>query len=240
MTDAAPSPTTEVCEERVTFHGQPGLREGVLAYPGDGEPTFSVLIVGPHPLLGGDLSNNVVTALRTRFAGAGAATLAFNYGGVGESEGGPADWPAVMSAFWRDGCFAEEADWITDTACAVAALRAWSDRPLVLVGYSFGCWTLSRILPQCAPRAVLLVSPNARQHTFDDLHACSAPLLVVHSDNDFTCTLDEITTWYAGVREPKTRVLLPAAQHFFRGQEAELAECLITFVHDQRQWEPSC
>lgn len=219
----------EICEEKVAIHRNERSLEGVLVYAFNRGPTWSVLIAGPHPLLGGDMSNNVVTSLARNLAAAGAVALTFNYAGVGDSEGGPADWPAVMSEFWNKGCFQEEADWIEDTSAAIAALREWCDRPLVLLGYSFGCWTIAQhaAIPS---RALILISPNPKKHAFAGLDGCNTPLLVLHSDNDFACGADEIASWFDGLGEPKTRRVLPAGEHFFRGEEEKVVRAVLDFL----------
>ena len=224
--------TSSIVVEQVRVGAANRTLEGRFGYPADGQPTWSCLILGPHPLLGGDLDNNLVTALLSGLAEAGGATLAFNYGGVGTSEGGPEDWPAVMSEFWEKGCFAEERDWTVDAASALKTLRGLCDRPLVVVGYSFGCSAASDILPQSAGFATVFISPNPKRHDFTALAEFAGPLLVVHSDNDFTGTTDEFTRWFDGVRTPKQSCLLPACEHFFRGQEEKVVQAVLEFLTD--------
>ncbi len=228
------TPTTEenVIEERVRILGRNRMLEGVLTYP-TGRATCSVLIAGPHPFLGGDIRNNVVATLSKSLASQGAVVLTFNYGGVGRSEGGPTDWPAVMSEFWKHGTFKEEQGWAEDTDSAIFALRQWCASPPVLVGYSFGCWTIVNCLRKEKFQSIVLISPNHKQHTFTPLCICSAPLLLIHSDNDFTCSECETKAWFDSVREPKTRIQLPAGEHFFRGHEAEVASTVAKFLWPQ-------
>ena len=113
-----------IIEEIVHIQGKGGALEGLLVYP-DAAATCATLVAGPHPFLGGDMRNNVVSVLAKTLASEGSVTLAFNYGGVGGSEGGPADWSSTMSAFWKNGTFEEERDWLNDAGSAIAALRRW-------------------------------------------------------------------------------------------------------------------
>ncbi len=220
---------TAITEENVRIQGQDRMLEGILSYPNDGACS-SALIAGPHPFLGGDMRNNVVSALLKALVPQGVVSLAFNYGGVGGSEGGPTDWPAVMSNFWKDGTFAEESDWIEDTRSAVAALRQWCDLPPLLIGYSFGCWAIVSNLQELRASAIVLISPNFKQHAFDQLSECSAPLLLIHSDSDFTCSLSEVVAWADSIREPRKRVQLAAGEHFFRGHEAKVSGTVLDFL----------
>ncbi|MCP4249946.1 MAG: hypothetical protein GY778_23130 [bacterium] len=224
---------TAVIEENVCIQGQGRMLEGLLAYPTQ-QASCSALIAGPHPFLGGDMRNNVVSALLTALASQGAVTLAFNYGGVGGSEGGPTDWPAVMSAFWKEGTFQEEQDWAGDAGSALAALQQWCDLPLVLIGYSFGCRAMADNLSASPAKAVILISPNPKQHAYEQLAGCPAPLLLIHSDNDFTCGAPEMIAWVKSIREPKTRIQLSAGEHFFRGHEEVVTDTVLEFLrqHD--------
>ena len=220
-----------IVHENVCIEGPGRILEGVLAYP-DGRPVFSALIAGPHPFLGGDMRNNVVTSLLGALASQGAVALAFNYGGVGDSEGGPADWPKVMSAFWKDGTFDEENDWLDDTHSAMKTLRQWCHRPPIFIGYSFGCWTVAKNLQGSGAEAIILISANPKQHAFDQLSECPAPLLLIHSDNDFTCSVTETIAWFDSIRQPKTRIQMSAGEHFFRGSEEELASVVVEFLRN--------
>lgn len=225
----APGIPSGVVIEQVPVDGAGRTLEGRLGYPVGGQPTWSCLILGPHPLLGGDLDNNLVTALSSGLAKAGCAALSFNYSGVGASEGGPEDWPAVMSEFWEKGCFDGERDWIVDADSALETLRGLCDEPLLVVGYSFGCFAASELLSQSAARAAAFISPNPKHHDFTALREFRGPLLVIHSDNDFTGTTEEFTRWFDGLRDPKRSCMLPACEHFFRGQEDKVVQAVLEF-----------
>ncbi len=206
--------------------------EGTLTYA-LGEVRACALMAGPHPFLGGDMQNNIVRAMADALARRGVVALTFNYGGVGDSEGGPEDWPEAMSAFWRDGTLPAEQDWCEDTKSAIAWLRNSCDAPLLLIGYSFGCWTVAHHLQESYAQAIVLISPNPKRHTFDALSDAPVPLLVVHSDNDFTCSVSEATAWVDALREPKTRIQLSAGDHFFRGHEEEVTQAVLGFLDDR-------
>lgn len=220
---------SNIIEESVRIPGPGRELEGLLVYPA-ADASCSALIAGPHPYLGGDMRNNVVSSLLKTLASQGSVALAFNYGGVGASEGGPADWPSTMSAFWKDGAFKEEDDWVDDVGSAMTALKQWCDLPQVLIGYSFGCWAVARHLRETHIEAVVFISPNPSRHDFAELSACPAPLLLIHSDNDFTCSVPDMVKWSESIREPKTRVQLPASEHFFRGHESVVATSVLEFL----------
>lgn len=220
----------DIVEERVTIAANDRGLEGRLAYPAEREPGWCALIASPHPLLGGNLENNLVLALHRQLAAHGAVTLAYNYAGVGQSEGGPADWPTVMSLFWQNGCFDEERDWLDDTQAAWKALRDWCSGPMVAIGYSFGCWAVTDNLPESGARAVVLISPNTKKHDLCLDTDGPRPLLVIHSTNDFTCPVENVEAWFAAQHEPKRRVLIDAGEHFFRGREADVVKTVLDFL----------
>src|SRR5207249_7714488 len=72
--------------EAVSFPGPAGTIEG-LWKEASGPPRGSAVFAHPHPLHGGTLHNKVVYHASRALAGAGYATLRFNFRGVGQSEG---------------------------------------------------------------------------------------------------------------------------------------------------------
>ena len=73
-------------EEHVNFNSDGMKLEGILSYDENAVNPPSMLLCPPHPHLGGDMENNVITALGNVLAEKGFATLRFNYRGVGNSE----------------------------------------------------------------------------------------------------------------------------------------------------------
>ena len=74
-------------EEHVTFPVGELTLEGLFWTPIP-PPAVGVVLCHPHPLYGGDMYNNVVTALAEAFQQDGMMTLRFNFRGVGHSDGG--------------------------------------------------------------------------------------------------------------------------------------------------------
>ena len=71
----------------VTIDGPAGGLEGRLHLPEDGRPIAGVVVCHPHPLMGGDMDNNVVMGVCRELVGCGMAVLRFNFRGVGASAG---------------------------------------------------------------------------------------------------------------------------------------------------------
>ena len=107
----------------VRFPSADGLSlEGRLT-PGAGDR--GVVLCHPHPLYGGSMLTPVIMTVEAAFHAAGFTTLAFNFRGVGASEG----------------VHGEGRTEVADVAGALAHLRASLDappRPVAVAGYSFG------------------------------------------------------------------------------------------------------
>jgi alpha/beta superfamily hydrolase len=71
----------------ITFDSGSLTLEGILQLSDEENPSPAMVVCHPHPLYGGDMSNNVVLALCKAAASAGMASLRFNFRGVGLSEG---------------------------------------------------------------------------------------------------------------------------------------------------------
>ncbi|MGE3919076.1 MAG: alpha/beta hydrolase, partial [Hyphomicrobiaceae bacterium] len=72
-------------EEPVTFPVGSISLEGLISVPP--KAAIAAVVCHPHPLRGGEMRNNVVTALVEWLGRAGIATLRFNFRGVGRSGG---------------------------------------------------------------------------------------------------------------------------------------------------------
>lgn len=180
----------------------------------------AALLYGPHPLLGGDLENNVQRALAEACAHGGLAAVRFNYRGVGASE---AHAGAPRYELWA------EAERRGDFGLALEdgdeALRRTQRlaRPALLVGYSFGAW----VALHCALRAgldlpLVLVAPPLGRMDFAGLadHPAATSLVLAGRDAfDPPPPAEELRE-----RFPASRVVVrPEDDHFFRGVERELA-----------------
>ena len=90
-------------QSAVSFEAN-GLKfEGILSTPDDliGDVP-GVVVCHPHPLFGGNMHNNVVSAVTYHLSTVGIATLKFNFRGVGNSEGehskGELEYQEVVAA----------------------------------------------------------------------------------------------------------------------------------------------
>jgi alpha/beta superfamily hydrolase len=179
--------------------------------PGDPPPRLAAVICHPHPLFGGTLHNKVVHTLARSLRSGGAATLRFNFRGVGASEGAHDDGGGESA----------------DALAAVAAARArWPGLPLVLAGFSFGGAIAIRAAAAAQPQWLVAVAPAVDRVGLEGFVAPSCPWLIVQGDADEVVASATVVEW-AARRAPQARLrVLGGVGHFFHGRLHELADCL--------------
>jgi alpha/beta superfamily hydrolase len=225
-------PPDALVVESVRFAAGPYRLEGELAYAEGLPPRAAAVLAGPHPLLGGDLHNNVVRGVGDGLAGRGVVTLRFNYRGVGRSEGPAVDVAVHLAEFWQTSHVPDEHDHRTDLDGAVAFLRGavGAELPLALVGYSFGCSLLPHARTAGRAAAFVLIAPTVTTHNYDAFWAVREPTLVIASEDDFATDADRLRRWFERIVAPKQLVQGPLDNHFFRGHEPWLAATAAAFL----------
>jgi alpha/beta superfamily hydrolase len=228
----SPCAADSLVVEAVSFPAGPYRLEGELAYPEQAPPRAAVVIAGPHPLLGGNLHNNVVRGLGEGLALHGLATLRFNYRGVGRSEGPPVDVAGHIAQFWRTSHIPEEEAYPEDLHGALVFLRRvlGEGMSLAVVGYSFGC----SLVPQAALRnhlsTMVLIAPTVGRHDYTAFTTLSQPLLVIASEDDFAADAAELRAWFNQLHSPRQLIQQRLDDHFFRAYEPWLVETVAAFL----------
>src|SRR5450755_922708 len=109
--------------EEILFSSN-GLRlHGELVYPENDRVIGVAVLAGPHPLLGGNMHNNVVRGIGDELARRQIATLRFNYRGVGRSEGPRMDVIGNVAEFWKTSHVPDEMDLSQDVQGAIDCVR---------------------------------------------------------------------------------------------------------------------
>jgi alpha/beta superfamily hydrolase len=218
--------------ELVRFPAGPYTLEGELAYPEDATACAGAVLAGSHPLLGGNMHNNVVRSLGDGLAERGLITLRFNYRGVGASEGPAVDVARHMAVFWETSHVPGETDHWQDLQGATDYLceAARPAQSLALIGYSFGCSLLPQVQVAGAGAALVLLAPTPARHDYTEFLSVRAPVLVVASEDDFATDAAVLRRWFEGLQGPKRLVLGRFDNHFFRGHEAWLVETVSDFL----------
>lgn len=174
------------------------------------------VVCHPHPLYGGEMNNNVVTALVQAFQQAGMATVRFNFRGVGRSGGS------------HDQGNGE----VEDVKAAVTYLLSRQAVSTVIVaGYSFG--SMVGLRAGAADDRVHKLIGVALPMGFGDpsfLLSSPKPKLLISGDNDSYCPLPALNEFFAKLVEPKALVTVNGADHFFWGQEGDVAKAAMAFL----------
>ena len=213
-------------EARARIAGAAGAIEVASAAPE--APRVVAVIAHPHPLYGGTMDNKVITTLARAFVDAGAATVRFNFRGVGGSEGTH-----------------DEGRGETDDMLRVVehARSEFGALPLLLAGFSFGGAVAVRASCRVDFAQLVLVAPGFRRITGQGMGAAPDPddpnlgppgrhthanTVVVHGDLDETVPLADSIGW-AKPREVPV-VVVPGGEHFFHRKLHVLREIAFRWV----------
>jgi len=227
-----PAPSEATVAEAVRFQAGPYRLEGEFLYPESASPWGAVVVANPHPLLGGDMHNNVVRGLTDGLVGRGLAALRFNYRGVGRSQGPAVDVAAHLARFWETSHVPEELDLHADVDAARAFLRGALPLglPVAAAGYSFGCALLPHLRALEDLDALVLIAPTVAKHNYDPYRTMDRPLLVIAPEDDFATDAGVLRRWYDSLIAPREVVHTRLDSHFFRGHEEWLVETVGAFL----------
>jgi hypothetical protein len=207
-----------IVEERVMFPVGDLTLEGLFWTPAQ-TPSVGAVLCHPHPLYGGEMHNNVVSALADAFQQAGIATLRFNFRGVGRSGG-------------EHGGGEDEAE---DVKAAVSYLLSrQAVQTVVIAGYSFGSMVGLRA-GAADPRVHKLIGVALPTGLGDPsfLLTVAKPKLLISGDRDSYSPIPGLQSLLAKLPEPKALVTVKGADHFFWGQEGEVAKAAVEFLQEK-------
>ncbi|HWC04569.1 MAG TPA: alpha/beta fold hydrolase [Methylomirabilota bacterium] len=201
----------------VRFSSSDGLQlEGRLT-PGGHDR--GVVLCHPHPLYGGSMLTPVILTVEAAFRDAGFTTLAFNFRGVGGSEG----------------VHGEGRTEVADVAGALAHLRAALDGPrghIAVAGYSFGSAVGARAAAADPGVGLYLgVAPVPTRHDYGFLARFPGRIALIGAAEDEFTTPSEVQALAATLPgTPWVRVL--NTDHFF----ADALEPLAAACRDAIVW----
>jgi len=224
--------TSTVIEENVRFPSATSALEGILAYPEEAAPRSAILLLSPHPHMGGRMDNNVIEHLARRFADAGCATLRFNYAGVA---GSTLDLPENDSPYEYWARLEETRNYGAVLPDTLAAQRFLSgavppETPMIYVGYSFGSCMAIRLAGEIPPARVAAISPPVSRVDIEGLDRLTMPTCFVIGDKDFVYDATRFDAMYEKAPGEKTCVILAGADHFFRKEEQRVYNAIAPFI----------
>lgn len=188
--------------------------EGV--YRSGADPAgVGVVVAPPFPLLGGSMDHPVVSEIAHACGEAGAATLRFNWRGVGASAGVPSG---------------SAADGDADTSAAVRFVEESVAGPLLAAGYSFGAVMALRAAARHPRiRRLLLVSPPQQLLDGAALRDFPGSLLLVTGQRDEYAPPAALEPLVADLARAAFHVV-PDADHFFGEGLGEIGRVVAGFV----------
>ena len=206
--------------ERTTLAAPAGDLETLIETPpavaGESQALRAFGVVcHPHPLYGGTLDNKVVWALARAFQQCGAATIRFNFRGVGAS-GGSYD----------------EGRGETDDTLAVIAhgRQRWPQAALWLAGFSFGAVVAIQAASRAQPACLVTVAPGITRIAVDPAAVPACPWLIVQGGADDVVPPDVVIAWARTLTPSPQLTVLPGAGHFFHGRINELRDTVLAFM----------
>jgi alpha/beta superfamily hydrolase len=193
--------------------------EGVLHLPDREGPVPGTVVCHPYPPAGGAMTVPLVQAIARAVAEAGIAALRFNFRGVGASKGdfdnGQGEVEDVSGAF----------DWLFSRPDV-------DPHRIALVGYSFGAlMAMFQATQDDRHSALALVGLPLRWNL--PLPSCDKrPCLLVAGDRDQLCPLSDLRRLALQSRGGARVHIVPGADHFFFGYEAEVASAVRDFLQE--------
>ena len=200
-----------------SLEGPAGKLEAVLWTPAHGaQPGFAAVVCHPHPLFGGTLHNKVVYQAAKALDACGGAVLRFNFRGMGLSEG-----THDRGQGERD-----------DVRAAVDFLAGhFSDVPLVVAGFSFGCWVGLRVgCEDARVKRLIGIGAPVNDSDFTYLEKCSKAKLFVHGSNDEFGDVTKLMALVNGLPGEKELVVVEGVDHFFKGKIEELGKAISEWM----------
>ncbi len=194
--------------------GRVGPLEGILEVPDGPASSIVAVVCHPHPQHGGTMQNKVVHMLARTFQEQGAATIRFNYRGVGQSAGQY-----------------DEGRGETDDALAAIdyAASRWPQATIWLAGFSFGGAVAFRAALRRPVKRLVMAAPAVqRVDAVESVPSC--PWLVVQGDQDEVIDPQTVSAWVDALPLKPDFVMLPGVGHFFHGRLDDLRTTVRTWL----------
>jgi len=197
----------------VTFASGDLTLEGLLHLP-DTTPAPGIVVCHPHPQYGGDMQNNVVSAICETAVASGIAALRFNFRGVGASEGAHTRGPGEV----------EDARAALDY---LRVLREIDSARLALAGYSFGA-VIALLAAGDEIRALLAVSLPTIEPLPKSGPSC--PALFVAGNEDEYADVEKLKAFVLTLGPEAELKFIPGLGHFWFGVERDLQNIIAPFA----------
>jgi uncharacterized protein len=180
---------------------------------------MAAVVCHPHPLFGGTMHNKVIYQTAKSLDALGLAVLRFNFRGAGTSAGN------------HDLGRGEQGD--VRAAVQFLADEFPGEVPLLLAGFSFGCWVGLRV--GCEDeRVVELIGLGTpvNNSDFSYLESCAKPKLFVHGENDEYGDVRKVKSLVESLPGENRFVAVSDADHFFTGKLDDVDRAITSWLTD--------
>ena len=207
---------------QLSIPGGSGQLEGQLLFREETTQAAGAILCPPHPLLAGNMDNNVVQAVANQLARI-MPVLLFNYPAVGKSTSPRPDLP--LFEVWNTLDVGKDYSSIIE---AVQGVIAWSHsyfRRYHLIGYSFGaCLALSALTPEALSYSA--IAPPLAEEDFSALPTLSLPVCLITAAQETLLAAPDPFSAQPGI----TSIRIEGADHFFRNREEVVAGRILQFL----------
>jgi uncharacterized protein len=209
---------TKAHESRNLFlEGPAGRLEAILWKPqGVARPPMAAVLCHPHPLFGGNMHNKVIYQTAKSLDALGLAVLRFNFRGAGTSAG------------VHDRGRGEQGD---VRAALDFQANEFPGVPLLLAGFSVGCWVGLRV--GCEDKRVtelIGLGTPVNNCDFTYLETCGKSKLFVHGEDDVHGDFRKVESLVASLPGENRFVGVPGADHFFAGKLDQLNKAITEWL----------
>lgn len=199
--------------------GPAGRLEAILWSPSEGAARIAAVVCHPHPLFGGTMHNKVVYQAAKALDALGLPVLRFNFRGAGTSEGkhdrGEGERGDVRAAL----------DFLASE---------YPDIPLLLAGFSFGCWVGLRAgCEDARVNSLIGLGAPVNNADFSYLKECGKPKLFVHGRKDQFGDAEKLRSLVNSLPGENKLVVVENADHFFAGKLNELHAAITGWMQER-------
>jgi alpha/beta superfamily hydrolase len=215
----------ELFTVEVMIPGIDGNLEGRLLYSREEEAEAGMIICPPHPLLAGNMDNNVVQAVAQRMA-ASMPVLLFNYPAVGKSFKPRPELP--LFEYWNELDQGNDYGMITEEVKKIMQWSVGYFRRFHLVGYSFGAHMALTAMTTSSlqPLSYSAIAPPLAEYDFAGMHTLSMPGHVIRAEHDgLLAAPTELPT-----QKHITHTTISGTDHFFLKCENKVAALIAEFI----------
>ncbi|GKT12641.1 MAG: hypothetical protein ISEC1_P1620 [Thiomicrorhabdus sp.] len=171
-----------------------------------------VVLSHPHPLYGGTMNNKVITTMERAFYHLGYVTVAYNFRGVGASEGE------------YDNGDGEQDDLI---AVVDWAKQQFNVEHITLAAFSFGSYVSLRASKKITVDALCTVAPPVGLYDFSGIHPITEPWVMIQGGKDEVVSASEILDWAMSGEVKPDLYWRADASHFFHGELIWLKKVIL-------------